>query len=127
MGRLYDRKQWKRVKAAQLEREPFCRTCAAAGVLTPAIEVDHIVPHARGGAPFDRNNLQSLCRPHHSMKTHRFDKQGKDWRRYEARGCNADGWPRDPQHEWNSETGGVPKHFDADQPAMPASNFDLGR
>jgi hypothetical protein len=125
MGRLYDRIQWKRVKASQLEREPFCRACAAAGALTPAVEVDHIVPLARGGAAVDRSNLQSLCKRHHSIKTHAFDKQGKDWRQWAARGCDEHGWPRDPQHEWNQEMGGVPEDFDSAQPAMPASNFDL--
>jgi len=31
--------------------------------------VDHWVPLAQGGAPFDEDNLVSLCHSHHSRKT----------------------------------------------------------
>ena len=35
------------------------------------MEVDHIVPLAAGGAPYDPENLQTLCRPCHFDKTRR--------------------------------------------------------
>lgn len=61
--------RWRRVRARVLADEPMCRHCQAQGYTTPATEVDHIVPLARGGARLDRNNLQSLCHDHHAEKT----------------------------------------------------------
>lgn len=37
------------------------------------VECDHIIPIFRGGAEFDKNNLQTLCRRCHKKKT-RLDK-----------------------------------------------------
>lgn len=102
-GRLYDRQQWKRVRANQLEREPTCRMCRQEGapIPRPAHHVDHITPLEKGGAPFDRNNLQSLCHSHHSEKT-ALDKMGIAFNDWELRGCYADGSPRDPSHPYYS-------------------------
>lgn len=99
-GRIYDTRRWKRVKARQLAREPFCRACASDGIETLAQEVDHVLPVEQGGAPFATDNLQSLCSTHHSIKTGAFDKQGKSWTEWEYRGCFPDGSPRDPEHPW---------------------------
>ena len=41
------------------------------GGLVSAIEVDHILPLEDGGAMYDEENLQPLCKPHHSRKTAR--------------------------------------------------------
>jgi 5-methylcytosine-specific restriction enzyme A len=99
-GRLYDRRQWHRVKTNQLRREPFCRACKAEGKSTLATEVDHVTPISKGGARYDSSNLQSLCASHHSTKTNAFDMKDKDWRQWEYRGCFPDGSPRDPDHPW---------------------------
>jgi hypothetical protein len=48
--------------------------------------------------------MQSLCAMHHSMKTN-YDMQGKDWRKWEVRGCDEHGDPRDPEHAWNQANG----------------------
>lgn len=55
--------QWRKIRQAQLEREPLCRDCGA-----PATEVDHI-----SGDTFDNlpDNLASRCKPCHSAKTWR--------------------------------------------------------
>ncbi|MFX0172749.1 MAG: HNH endonuclease [Candidatus Hodarchaeota archaeon] len=37
--------------------------------LIPILEVDHIIPIAMGGDPFDRENLQTLCEVCHKEKT----------------------------------------------------------
>ncbi len=98
-GRLYELQQWKRVREMQLRREPFCCVCAALGDPDNlANQVDHIVPVARGGAPFNPSNLQSLCGPHHSIKTNTIDKKGLTWSAFVAPGCDADGNPLDPNH-----------------------------
>lgn len=67
---LYYKSKWKELRTVQLLREPFCRTCAAAGRRTPAEDVDHIIPHRGDMQLFtDPGNLQSLCHSCHSKKT----------------------------------------------------------
>jgi 5-methylcytosine-specific restriction protein A len=68
--RLYNSRQWKAMRAAQLAAHPWCAKCSSSSALVMASEVDHITPH--NGDPilfFDASNLQSLCKPHHSLKT----------------------------------------------------------
>ena len=48
---------WRKLRSAQLKREPLCRRCGK-----EATTVDHIVPHRGDKAlAFDASNLQSLC------------------------------------------------------------------
>ncbi len=73
-NRFYQRKEWKAVRALQLQLEPLCRSCRGAGKLVAAVIVDHIVAIADGGAELDHENLQSLCKSCHNTKT-RHDTQ----------------------------------------------------
>ena len=59
--------RWKKVRRAAIERDGYrCRACGrAAG----RFEVDHIDPLSEGGAPYDLENLQTLCRPCHLFKS----------------------------------------------------------
>lgn len=58
--------RWRAVRRAALDRDAWrCRRCGRAGVL----EVDHVIPVQDGGAPYDLDNLQSLCRRCHRDKT----------------------------------------------------------
>ncbi len=68
--KLYNSQQWKAMRAAQLAKDPWCAECSKKDALVMATEVDHIQSH-QGNAQlfFDANNLQSLCKPHHSSKT----------------------------------------------------------
>ena len=68
--RGYDR-QWRRVRAIQLAREPLCQDCKRAGRVTPASEVHHVVALRDGGARLDLDNLASLCGPCHRRVTAR--------------------------------------------------------
>lgn len=62
-------RQWELLRAATLERDKhLCQPCLREGKLTPAREVDHIVPKFEGG-PDDLNNTQAICRPCHQAKT----------------------------------------------------------
>ena len=68
--KLYNSPRWQSMRAAQLTREPWCLDCLKQDNYIFATEVDHVIPH--NGDPqlfFDANNLQSLCKQHHSSKT----------------------------------------------------------
>lgn len=57
---------WHRRRAAALQRDHHrCRLCGA-----PAVAVDHIVPHTKGGTD-ELANLQAVCQPCHDAKTKR--------------------------------------------------------
>lgn len=62
---------WDKMRERQLSREPLCRECVASGVYSSrATEADHITPHRGDWSLFiDEDNLQSLCKSHHSRKT----------------------------------------------------------
>jgi predicted kinase len=53
-----------------LANHPLCVMCLAEGRVTAAAEVDHIIP-LRDGGEHAEENLQPLCKPHHSRKTAR--------------------------------------------------------
>ncbi|HVL49902.1 MAG TPA: HNH endonuclease signature motif containing protein [Actinomycetota bacterium] len=63
--RIYDSARWRYLKQLVMREEPYCRLCK----VSPTTDVDHIVEAQDGGAPFDRSNLQGLCRPCHVRKT----------------------------------------------------------
>lgn len=66
--------KWRKLRAAILSDEPLCRACHAAGYVTPASEVDHIIPHKGNQKLFwSMTNLQPLCKSCHSRKTARED------------------------------------------------------
>lgn len=73
--RLLATSAWRRLRRAQLEREPFCADCRREGVLTPAQEVHHALPVAGERDPqrmrrlaLDPMNLVSLCRECHRRR-----------------------------------------------------------
>ena len=70
--RGYGGKSWLRTRRRILMRDPFCKE---PGCNRPSKEVDHIVPRGESGSE-DDDNLQGLCKPHHSAKTAR---EGRRW------------------------------------------------
>jgi len=68
---FYGTKDWKITRKMVLDNEPLCRHCRKVGKLTPATEVDHIVPLISVGSKgaTDPANLQPLCKKCHSTKT----------------------------------------------------------
>lgn len=60
---------WERMREETLKADDYlCRPCRSQGILTPATEVDHIVPKAKGGTDAPANR-QSLCHECHKAKT----------------------------------------------------------
>lgn len=101
--RPYSTARWQRLRKAKLARDPLCQYCPP-GRLTPATEVDHIVPIARGGDALDWDNLKSACRPCHSSKTALEDGGfGRKPGRARVKGCDAQGRPLDQGHWWNEQ------------------------
>ncbi|WP_158963925.1 HNH endonuclease signature motif containing protein [Chachezhania sediminis] len=69
---LYADPRWKSAARAFLARHPLCGDCGELGVIEPATDVDHIVPHKGDRRRFwDRSNWQPLCHRCHSRKTAR--------------------------------------------------------
>jgi 5-methylcytosine-specific restriction enzyme A len=68
--RMYNSKEWRRLRLAQLEAHPWCAECLKKDVKRRATEVDHIEPH-HGNEKlfFDPRNLQSLDHRCHTKKT----------------------------------------------------------
>ena len=92
--RGYDR-EWEKLRLLILARDNYlCQPCAEDYKVTPATEVDHIIPKAKGGTD-DPDNLQSICNDCHRIKTE-YDKHGI------VKGTCIDGKPIDVSHHWNS-------------------------
>ncbi len=95
---LYSRAAWKRLRAAQLQRQPLCKMCERAGVITPAGVVDHVVAHKGNEALFfSPGNLQSLCKLHHDAAKQKAEKHG-----IAEIGCDESGIPLDSGHHWHN-------------------------
>lgn len=69
---MYQRKVWKQLRKEHLQQYPLCADCLKENKSIPATDVDHIERHeGNWGLFLDSDNLQSLCKKHHSMKTYR--------------------------------------------------------
>ena len=62
--------RWRELAARQLRLHPICAACAAEGKSSPAQVADHIRPwHWFPEWRYRIENLQSLCRKHHAVKS----------------------------------------------------------
>ncbi len=91
----YSTPEWQTIRARQLRLEPRCRTCAEAGVLTPATVVDHITRHRGDRRLFFSGPFQSLCKRCHDTSKQQAERLG-----YSTK-LGADGLPTDPAHPFN--------------------------
>ena len=85
---FYFTPEWRKLRAEQLNREPWCRMHVAKGEQVQASHVDHIRAHRGSRALFfDPANLQSLCPTCHNK-----------WKQAQERSCflpvGLDGWPK---------------------------------
>ena len=72
---FYGGSRWRKTSANKLKQTPYCERCYAAGKLTPAFLVHHVIPLVDGGAQYDNDNLQSLCPACHAETHAEIDKQ----------------------------------------------------
>ena len=66
---IYSTWRWKKLRAAKVAINPLCEHCEKLGIATKVQEVDHKHEIEDGGAVWDIENLQSLCKRHHLIKT----------------------------------------------------------
>ena len=66
-ARGYDGR-WQKIRAIKRARDPLCEWCKEAGRVVIAELVDHYIPLAAGETHADEN-LVSMCRPCHGLKT----------------------------------------------------------
>ena len=60
---------WKKIRDKYIEAHPYCEHVECAGrQVKDRNEVDHITPRVNGGGD-EPENLQTLCKHHHSRKT----------------------------------------------------------
>lgn len=78
--------RWRRLRADQLSRSPFCEVCLEHGIYTTATEVHHRKPVERGrdecemkSLCYDAGNLMSLC---HDCHRALHDRTGYHSRKY---------------------------------------------
>ena len=65
----YASKQWRQFRQIHLSKNPICARCYSLNKITPATDVDHIVPHKMDPDKWMGNRFQSLCKSCHSIKT----------------------------------------------------------
>jgi 5-methylcytosine-specific restriction protein A len=66
--------KWAKARAQHLHAHPLCVHCFSKNLITPATELDHIVPHKGNMSLFwDVSNWQGLCKKCHSTKTAKED------------------------------------------------------
>ena len=60
---------WRRLREQVMNRDNWvCQVCLENGRVTPATQVDHIIPKSRGGSD-SPSNLRAICGPCHKVKT----------------------------------------------------------
>lgn len=68
---------WRQIRKQVLERDCYlCQVCKAAGRLTEATAVDHIINKAHGGTD-SKDNLQAICKSCHDKKTQMESQKGR--------------------------------------------------
>jgi 5-methylcytosine-specific restriction enzyme A len=96
---LYNKQRWVKLRKRQLQKQPLCVRCAAAGSVALATVADHVVKHNGDLLLFwDHANLQSLCYPCHNRAKQSFERIG-----YHKQSIGPDGWPTDPLHPANKK------------------------
>ena len=71
-NQFYQSKEWREIRSYILSTHPLCTHCLKEDILTPAEEIDHIIPlHIDPSKRLDLTNLQPLCKKCHSTKTYK--------------------------------------------------------
>lgn len=74
------------IRKQHFAEHPLCVRCEAKGLVAEAVQLDHVVPLAKGGTD-EPSNRQGLCDPCHKAKT------AEDFGHRERPTIGADGFP----------------------------------
>lgn len=66
---LYNNTRWRKLRAAQLAKQPLCERCIEEKKVTQATVCDHDEPHKGDLERFWAGPFSSLCKYHHDVKT----------------------------------------------------------
>ena len=69
--KLYNSRKWRKFAHSLREQNPLCKMCLDEGRTTPSSMVDHIKEINTGGAIWELDNLQCLCKSCHAKKSGR--------------------------------------------------------
>ena len=99
----YTTQRWQRLRRMKLKHNPLCECCIKVGRIEPANVVDHIIAVSKGGDAYPRlDGLMSCCTRCHNTKTRVVEQLGREMT---IKGCDERGYPLDPNHPWNRESG----------------------
>lgn len=65
---LYSTARWERLRIYQLTNQPLCERCLAAGIVTEATVVHHVVAHKGDLVVFWSGPFECLCAPCHNSQ-----------------------------------------------------------
>ena len=72
---FYSSKRWRSIRAQVLAQQPLCAACNLHGIVSPAIDVDHVWPLSHSpGLATTISNLQALDHGCHSRKSRQEDR-----------------------------------------------------
>lgn len=95
--RKYKTARWRRLRAAQLSRRPWCQCPHHDGQYVRAEVVDHKVPHRGDDRLFwNPSNLQSMTKQCHDKFKQSQEKGGPGF----DMGCDETGAPLNKGHDW---------------------------
>ena len=98
--KLYNTRQWRETRSAQLTREPLCRACLARDIITPATVCNHLDKAAKATTEgFFAGPFSSLCTRCHDAGEQKAESAGFSGE------ADASGWPTDPRHPANQIRG----------------------
>ncbi len=91
---VYNTPEYRRARLMAMKNANYvCEFCASQGdIIVSDLHCDHIIPLSKGGAPFDTENMQILCRTCHlnktkgrSLRAHMINLQNKKQKRHGTR------------------------------------------
>jgi len=69
IGNFYTSAAWRALRRLKLSKNPLCQHCERLNIITAGYMADHITPISEDGEALDINNLQTLCKLCHAIKT----------------------------------------------------------
>jgi 5-methylcytosine-specific restriction protein A len=69
VGSFYSCAAWLKLRNYKRLLNPICESCAKLDLIIPFNTIDHIIPISEGGEALSLDNLQTLCKQCHAIKT----------------------------------------------------------